>query len=790
MLKGAALTSAHRISIDEGGNCVNNHRRKTETALGSLIRANLNGYMQMKMPTEEKSAYLVHFMRECVEKYQENDWRGLFPLQALLDMLMASFLDPEIQRGFELQIKRFHTALEELAAQFYSTVGEWNELENAIGEYLDAYFLLMRHTLQYWKDLKQCLDYTKFLRVLLNLGCDYSNKASNEYRKGILTPLAPSYVAALWEIARQFSGCEAIIHIKDAENAQAQNGWSAQTHQEILLTHVYRYMRWIMVSPDGELCHAALRSYTEEDVETDQMSLSIRSLKDYSSYEGIGELRLFEKIKYELEAEPERRINQAERNTFYVLVAGDIHVSQFGRSARMLKGWIENSGDQVRWADSKKLRVHFILLTQNQSALRTSAEAVKAAGNDRVSLEVVRYEQTFRNRMEFERLIKHSDLLFFLDCREFYDELQVVSIANLDVLLQQTENENYRSMQKRLDETNASMLPGNRFFEMQELLCGAAYTNGKPARFKKSVNMGILSFLDKSLKYDDNIREPSYIRAAYVYYSDLEAARDLYWKEDCFVRTERYSGKKFAILRLGTKRIGELEYTKEESERTIVFNLWQFIKHIAISQTEKLLDYFHLQSEEELYLLSEIFIGIDYRNWPEVLRISYHYADKLHEIVGFEERLNHYLDEIVLRCFYKFDRNDHMYQQYFRQCIASFLYSDAKNVDDMLFLHVFSHHFERLKRVEWAEERNRPLKKPQIYKLKYSDKRFYQEVIMDYDEPSQYFANQYRKIELMRQNGARFPQKVFSNILEVCKNNHYEDSYLYRNCIDMLQNNL
>ncbi len=153
--------------------------------------------------------------------------------------------------------------------------------------------------------------------------------------------------------------------------------------------------------------------------------------------------------------------------------------------------------------------------------------------------------------------------------------------GDLSTFLQWPCVENYTALRYRLEKSNASFLPGNKFFKTRELLVGTAY-NGVPGCFEKEANSNFLRMLEQSLK-DKNGR---FMRTAYVYYSDIFAAEPLRSSDHQFVRIERHSGKKFAILRLGTRHDNPLTNAEREEDQKIVFNLWQFIKHIAPSETE------------------------------------------------------------------------------------------------------------------------------------------------------------------------------------------------------------
>ena len=109
----------------------------------------------------------------------------------------------------------------------------------------------------------------------------------------------------------------------------------------------------------------------------------------------------------------------------------------------------------------------------------------------------------------------------------------------------------------------------------------------------------------------------------------------------------------------------------------------------------------------------------------------------------------------------------------------------------MFFLHLFSIKFDHIKKVQWAFLRlNTEL--PKIFSqrsLKYSNKRFYQELFTDYDTPRLPFTNQFIKLQKIKTSKvSKSYVNYFKVIASVCERNHYRDSDLYRNSETMQQN--
>ena len=757
------------------------------------------------------------FLTSLLEDFQEELGNYtvdiVFPSSFLHEILENSFLPETVGTPLEACLAKLETAFEQLYGFLMSKScvgqdgsGAYERFEACVMPYLDAYFQLMRNTLKEWKALKQGIDYVAFLRGVLNIGCVFQEDELDDHRDGLMTPIAPNYMAAVWELLLQLR--KTVKRSSEDKIDKAVSLSSKSIVLEVLLAQLCRYMRWFVVSPQGQLCHAALRAYSEERFELERYSLRICPLSCYSSFEGVRELRLFEKIKYELEAAQIIRPGKTARNEFRILVAGDLSSEKFRELCYALKGWIDNRQDEIRWTQADRLNIHFKLFTRNHDQLN-GPQVIFDNQNDSMTGSIVldgaAYEEFLENPPKFKEEVRKADLVFLLDCKELYGDFTEERHPDLSGLMQLTNGETYSSMLALLEQTDLLMSPDNRYYQFQNLLIGGAYFDGRPAFLKKPVNTTMLDCLKDSLK--DTVSPNPYKGTAYVYLSDLRAAQEVYWTGDYFVREEQYSGKKFAILRYGQNRDVPLERLQyggvgcNRNERTIVFNLWQFVKHLAINQASNLLDDFFegtggLNKYRKLYLLSEMLIGFDYSDWPNSVKVSCGFYKEIYEnpIVfkagdGFKNALMPYFEKIIGYCFCEKSMPRAIWR-HIKQCIDSLLYSDTKSIDDVLFLHLYRDRFELLKTypdgMKWDDDLYKLIYKREGQSIKYSGKRHYLQAISDYDTSARFFENQYLKLDVMEEHAELVPREVFLNICEVCVNNHYKGSYLYKNCVAML----
>lgn len=185
-----------------------------------------------------------------------------------------------------------------------------------------------------------------------------------------------------------------------------------------------------------------------------------------------------------------------------------------------------------------------------------------------------------------------------------------------------------------------------------------------------------------------------------------------------------------------------------------------------------------LNSLTDILTIRNTLIGIDYRNWPE--KLSFYYQLPLD--TKLPERYEEYLKTCIIDEVMPFFKSNlaekDAFYEYYVKSYSSPLYSDAKDVDDMLFLHLFKNKHHLLKETELKGKREDLTNfRPRIFI--YSSKQYYQEIMEDYDTSSEEFAFKYIKLERLRKVDPQLRKVIFDNIRRSCERNDYKDSYLY-----------
>lgn len=522
-------------------------------------------------------------------------------------------------------------------------------------------------------------------------------------------------------------------------------------YQAVIISKALRLFRWICMH-ENDLYQAALPAalpLEEKDTAEQSLDIPVRRLEDYSSYEGIGELRLFDKIIYEIE-----RRKKEESQHHRVLVIGDILKTPMETLCRAVDCWIERKKETCeKWKD-KDIRIQLAVYTRNHWGEESSGK-LKAKFNH---VEYIKYDYNgeLTDSSKIDELVENYDWMFLLDVCDLYNEMWI---------------------ELQDESTTTQMLSRGKDFDIAELqqpLYSIAFA-GFCGRLKKEINQTFFKYLGEKLKSYRTKR-----KTAYIYISDRNAISKLEYTDEYFIRLEQYNEKEILIIRM--PEMDEMALP-DYSEKIIVLNLWQVIKHGVVRNIDCFLGYFGLQDiESAIGIFRDTLIGVQYDEWPDKLHFSYCVPEDI-GISGYKEKVEEWIEVGIMPYFQTQKRN--IFNEYFLKSYGSFLYSDAKSVDDMLFLHLFRNKHHLLKETV-LEGENRNLSEYQSKRCKYSQKQFYATVMEDYDTSSEMFAYKYMKLELMERADSNLRKEIFEKVLSACERNKYEKSYLAINCRKMM----
>lgn len=619
----------------------------------------------------------------------------------------------------------------------------------------------------FYKSIKFFMSHESFLEMekkervlceLLNIGSYYDGE---KYKTTIY---APRSLLVLPSIYKNLS-----LYLKRTE----QDEMLTKCNHSIFLAKLHQANRWYTLAVEKrKLClyHVALPAYQTE--QNTDMFLEMRNIKTYDSYEGVGELRLADKILYELEY---RDKNQLDIGNIRISIFGEVNYNPLLELIDYL-----NKVINIKYPYMKaKYKLSFDIYTRKIDELEENKRISEY--KNCVLKFYKKDEKQFSIRKKIDKLIDDSDIIFLLDNSGIYNAVTYEAFDD--------GGEYYKNLQMlpdqiSIDEDREDFKIDKNFDELYNI--AVTYGNfGKFGKIYKEAYDTLLGAFEQRCSDE---------KVIYAYISDLDAFSQVYFNQEQYVRLEQYRDKEMGIIRFSKRKENLLK--NSSSQKMIVFNLWQFVKHIAIHERMNFEEYFIYPSYRSKILLDQILIGIDYSLWIEEVVFSYTLDSKIDiNKAIYCERLEQFINNVIIP---KFDSMSEIsYESYYRKIFISFLYRDAKNVEDLLFLHIYQWHkiiLGKSKLRERYTDEKQDLIDNKNVEFKFSTKRFYQIAMKRFDST---FNNEYDRLNaygtLRRESNMLFYdykkddiKMILSNIKKACEAITYDRTILYRQCQEYL----
>lgn len=685
-------------------------------------------------------------------------------IDGIVETLGTTFIDETIKD----YLKNAYDDLKQ-SYSFSSANCLWKRYE--ISKFLNIYYKILRCFLCEDELLESEGFVEKILIPTLNLGVEKS-KEGEEYRAGMSMPVVLYAINLIYDKLEEF-----LLLADDLDDI---------LYNEIFLAKIHQMFRFYLVQEsNGEIYHAALPAYKER-LEQSVMVVPVRAISTYNSYQGIRELRLADKILFELNQGVDARGGEAENNfTYQIVIFGDV---------------VERAIEALLYYTRKQ-----ILIKKEYSHLRNIGIKIDAYTlrigegqnnfnreiNSRYYYEFHQYNNELLNILKLKAILDEGELFFFLDHRDLYRSM-IENIDDLILFRQYVSLEDY-------DVCGEQYLPDDlvlngKFMNLYHVLTMYAWKN----------KMGFLRKKAKGelVKYIREVVESQNGKSAYIYISDIAAFKELKCVQENIVRIETYNQKEIGIIRFTSFPREQLPlfFCPENVERNsrhqmLVFNMWQLIKHIVLNEKANF-EYRFIKNREK-NMLDQIYIALDYSEWGDTVWMSYWYENKK----AFKrEEIEKFINDILKKIFNNGKKN--MYQKYLKKVLISILYGAAKSVEDLLFVYILKDREDLLGQFRWwyperGESTNRndggynPIIKT-YYSLscKFSLKKNYWEIMRKYDKSSLNLLDQYTVLESIKKSngidGAPLQDETvvrfFKDIVQVCETMNYEESSLYSNC--------
>lgn len=627
--------------------------------------------------------------------------------------------------------------------------------------YLQSYYRLLAFAILNEQELR--VLGSDVLHRLLLLDCD-------EQAVSLLSPIAMNRLRRMYQGIEKFY--QKLLVMKN-ENAVVELFYKSVIEQKILQS-----FRWFANSDDGDLEHIAAAPYTDEaDGRARDLVLRLTrtNIHQYNSYEGIGELRTAEKILYEMEKCSDILENPPEQ--FRVAILGDVSRKPMEELDVYLCGVLrqKKSGYQPKLV--------FDIYTKNdvgKPSRETTAEMNYYSNLDEI----------FTSRERLGQLLQEHEVIFIMDCVKLYYDVEYVPEMSSEYLKQRFA---FGGALDNATEDKIDICCPNLLDKLYELM--TIYDRrGELGRFSKRANDALLKFCEEQIHLTD-----TNYRALYVYVSDINAFNNIYCNDRYYVRTERYNQKEIGIIRYVNHQSENLSFPAcpTNGQKMLCFNVWQIVKHISLDKRKAVikavLDEIGDPSGETVsdFDLHCMHIGIDYSDWPRRLALHYAMVDDSTQCartdaVTQETFLKIFVTKVVEPIFNA--TRDELFQNYIWKTIYSLLYGAAKNVEEMVLIHLLKDKAAIVGRARIADENKPESVADNINRdYKYSIKRFVAMIISRFDISASGALDQMWAAHVINKcdEAVSSEEKLFNKVKRACEGIGYVDSYLYRNCINV-----
>ena len=711
------------------------------------------------------------FKRFSLENNVEQDMMILKEIMGVTDTL---FLEEDIKDNLRGKIR---TLSSEYAKHREKEL--WSREE--IDAFLECYFDILSFLFCEDSVLGMAEIADQVIKPLLNLGIR-TNAASHVSYADMTAPLVLFALRLIYERLDEYRNL-----VFSSETNSNFSEWEKRVYQEAFLSKIFQIFRFVTVDKESdELCQTALTAYkTKEGYE---LKIPLRLLSTFNSYQGIRELRLGEKIIYEIE-----RIlgidDTIEKGEYVIALIGDIKKEPLEELIRYVEERLKYNSSQFQMKLIYNIYIMGDVVNENKSVTERSSYILRKG------------EDIFNRTDRLGEIMESADLIFFLDCCQLYST-NVLPVENLLVLRQNYALDSYRKHYNSIKTDD--LLLNCKYVDLYQMLTVFAW-KGQMGMIRRQAKDGVVKYIKEVILKSNRSIDRKFGKTAYLYISDIDAFKKMNCVQEYMVRIEKYNQKQIGIVRFANNDQMYPLNGGDNGRFCIRFNLWQFVKHNLINyknRFEKEISdnlFKPLGERDSTFCLNNVFIYIDYSEWKTQLKVSW-FIEKGESATFYdadnrkpEKNTDKYMENFIKIFFIKpfWGKSENMYTRYVKDSYISFLYGNAKSVNDLVFLHILKRNPEMIGKVEFLGYRE---KGDGVFKgyCKYSHKKIFWEVIEQMDNRAPSIMGEYLALEKVkndtiyaesiqsRDNDA--VQSCLSDILDACEGIAYTASALYTNC--------
>lgn len=441
---------------------------------------------------------------------------------------------------------------------------------------------------------------------------------------------------------------------------------------------------------------------------------------------------------------------------------------------------------------------------------------------------VVIHEKEYNqyDNQQLDETIKSSDIIFILDSSWLtIDDFNIANEGDLSAyanwisqMSYEPEDEEYL-LQKPFYDKNHLFASLNN--QLNRLAVDNMYKYGSVVRVVKDY---ILEWIQEKIK---DYQSQGKYKTVYIYNSSLKGMSYSEFADYPVIREESYSNKRYSIMRFSTRDNKCVPLVADEllgKDNKIYISLWNLIKYVDISfafigikkyfieSFYKFIDETSNESAQQLIvgrdivsILRNIVFVVDYYDSIQDATQPINIKIALSAPVR-KKYINHLKDSgvdsriIDITTFFKkiitqiiFNNTDGLGDDCIREAFAKCLNNQAKTVDDLFFLHIYSQKRKKnlLHSLNVQVDTNSLSKRDnKVDKLvpnfdAFGDKRAYNRLFEFLDQAGY---PQYAVSSVLNQVNSFFyysdrqhSNEILLNIKQICERYHYEKSFLYRN---------
>lgn len=716
----------------------------------------INGEQVTFTQVDQKMGYFV----------TNNVEQDISTINDVIHYVDSLFLEETLKNSVKYRLEKLLTLYEQNENEIHVL---WHR--ETIGAFLDQYYEILR-CFACEDDVLRADGVSEYaVKPLLNLGIRTTD--DGRIYAQMTAPLVLSALHLIYQRLDEYLELDYDSELSDLEML---------VYHEIFLAKIFQIFRFpLIVDECDDLCQAALPAYQREaDCE---LRIPIRSLSTYNSFQGIRELRLGEKIIFEFRNMLNAGGTPDSQHKYSIVLIGDI-------AEEPLKELISYVEERLRYYEGELpiVKLEYIVYTVHDEVSYNELHDIGTS-----SCYIFKKEANiFENSIVLERVMNEGDLIFYLDYYYLY-QTEIQPIQNYLIFKQSYALDSYYEYYKRI-QTNDMFLKC-KYTDLYQML--TAYVWRKQLGiFRKQAREDVIQYIKKYVMASGK-------KTVYLYISDIDAFKQLRCVQEYMVRIEKYKQKQIGIVRFAgnEKREPLLVSSSSNNDREagtgqyLQFNMWQFVKHNVINQMEEVQRIFQKGESYDTAWLNQIIFYIDYSDWRNEVKISWliEGEDKERFCVGK-------LEPFIKLFFEKPFENENldMYSRYIKNTYVSFLYGNARSIEDLLFLHILKTRPELIGDIVFVGRNDKPVVS-YTGGCKYSHKKIFWEVIEEMDQSAPSPMGEYVVLEKVKQDSmyaeaieredAAAVTRCLTDILRACEGVGYETSALYTNCNEKLDNN-